>query len=447
MKLTKRIMSILLACLMLTGMLSVGVFAAGTQDDPIDANAKWFGYGVDCYLLNPTLTEANADGLWYTLTVEQDGLLFVEHSYKNVDYTVTVTVNGVDYVGGYVDGVLYNAPLVTLPVATGDVATICVEAAAGTVYANAKIIAGDEADPVKVKSSGIDVYVGAGETVYYQDDSLNAIYATSGMLVEGDAADTTFYKVNRNSESGTVSTVAVTDTDGDGVIETVLGGSLGSAGAPPVKPAWAIENNSAEDRVYTLTLADNTTHECVYDDAADTDCNTCGAVREQAHQHEYDHDYDRDCNTCGEQRKVVLPLQITGSSISPDVNGLAWLVQSDVKGITLKNGCEIDYTNATVGNYKLLKMGAVATNSYYEFGYVPNLDDVDGYKVLNIEAKYVYALNEDGTLTYAIRIVDIPEEYKDREIDILTYVIFEDEAGQVHTLYCNSVYAAYNWFV
>ncbi|MBE6807006.1 MAG: hypothetical protein E7527_03195 [Ruminococcaceae bacterium] len=444
MKKTKKTLSILLSCVMLLSLLSVGVFA----EDYIDANAKWFGYGVDCYLLNPSMTEGDTDGLWYQLNVEQDGLLFLEHNYKNVDYTVTMTVNGTTYEAGAVDGVLYNAPIASLPVKTGDVAIVNIvtkDAAAGTVYANMKIVAGTADDPIKVKSSGITVSVAAGQTVYYQDDSLNAIYATSGALISGNVANATFYTVTRNAESGAVSQKAHTDTDADGIIETKLGGSLGSAGAPPVKPCWAIENNSAEDQVYTITLVADA-HECVYDDDADKDCNTCGAVRELAHEHVYDHDYDKSCNTCGDQRETELPLESTGNSISTDVNGLAFLVEAKVDGIQL-SGTTANYANATVGRYKLIKMGAVISNNAANLGYVPDLDDVDGVRAVNAEAKYICAVNEAaGTVSYAVRAINIPDEYKDREISILPYVIFQDEAGVEHTLYCNSASAAYNWF-
>ena len=230
------------------------------------------------------------------------------------------------------------------------------------------------------------------------------------------------------------------DSDNDGIIEAALGGSLGGAGAPPVKPAWAIENNSAADRSYTLTIMD-TAHECVYDDAADLDCNSCGAERdvEQGCQHVYDHDFDTNCNTCMEQRKVELPLSVLGTSISEDVNGLAWLIEAKVDGMEV-DGITAIYDNATVNGYKLITMGAVVSNNYHELNRVPNLDDVDAYpdRVHNVPAERLYSIDEDGTVTFA-------DEYKDREIDILTYIIFEDATGVQHTLYCNSAYASYDW--
>ena len=307
MKTAKRITGILLACLLMVGLLAVSVSAAGTKEDPIDAQTKWFGYGVDTFLLNPTIAAGTTDGMWYTLTANKAGILFLEHKYKDVDYTITITVNGNTYVGGSVDGVIYNGPIMTPPLQVGDVATVQVvtkDAAAGTVYANMNIISGDDSSPIKVKSTGIDVYVGAGETVYFQDDTLNAVYATKGLLVEGDVANAIFYTVSKNTESGAVATKAVTDSDKDGKIEAKLGGSLGSAGAPPVKPAWAIENTSDKDCYYTLTVVD-AAHECVYDDNTDVDCNTCGVVRElPTCEHAYDNACDTDCNLCGETRAI-----------------------------------------------------------------------------------------------------------------------------------------------
>lgn len=444
MKNAKRILSILIACAMLMMAMPMVVSAAGTKDDPIDAATKWFGYGVNTYLLNPSIAEGS-DGMWYTLTADQAGILSLEHSYKNVDYTITITVNGIDYVGGCVDGVPYNRPIMTLPLQVGDVATVAIvtkDAAAGTVYASMNVIAGDVDNTIKVKSEGIDVYVAAGQTVYFQDDSLQAVYATKGLLVEGNVADTAFYAVTKNTESGSTSEKEYTDIDADGIIEVQLGGSLGGAGAPPVKPAWAIENNSAEDRCYTLTIV-GAAHECAYDDDADIDCNSCGAIREIASpscQHVYDHDFDGFCNLCGEERAVTLPLSITGNSISADVNGLAWRIVAQVDGVEL-NGNEANYANATVGGYKLITMGAVVNNQQY----AAKLEDVNGTSIVDIEAKNVSEI--DGAISFAIRVINIPDEFKDSEIDIFTYVIFEDEAGVQHTLYCNSAYATYNQFV
>lgn len=450
MKNAKRILSILMACAMLMMVMPMAVAAEGTQDNPINANDKWFGNGVNTYLLNPTIAEGTTDGVWYTFSPEQDGILVLEHKYKNVDYDITIDWYGLPYTGSCVDGVTQNSPIMTLPVSVGDPITVHIatkDGAAGTVYANMKIVTGTVDDPVKVKSADFVAYVGAGQTVYFQDDTLNADYAAKG--VELQCCDTVFYNVSVNSTSGAVTETAVTDSDGDGYIETTLGGSLGGSGVPPVKPMWAIQcnNDASMGLQYTMDLVDSA-HECNWDDDADADCNTCGASREVAQecQHVYDHAFDAACNLCGEAREVAMPLEIVGNSVSADVNGLAWLVEAKVDGITL-NGTTANYDNATLDGCKLITMGAVVSNNYAELSYVPNLDGVDGVRTIDVQAKYIYDTNEEaGTVTYAIRLINIPNECKDHRVDILTYVIYEDADGVQHTLYCNSANNTYNQF-
>ena len=292
MRKTRKILSILLSCLMLMSLLSVGAFAAeGDQGTPINANDKWFGYGVDCYLLNTTLEANDADGVWYELTADADnnGILQLEHSYKteedksHIDYQLNAWVNGIQYVG-YEDGVYYR-PITTYPVAAGDVVTIQVVSqdttVGGTVYLSAKFIDGsnDINQMVKVKSAPAKLHVAAGATVYFQDDTLNAEYATKYITLAGDsAADVTLYTAAANASGIITKQKSYKDTDGDNAIETQLGGSEGTAGSPAVKPAWAIENASDVDRVFVLSVVDEA-HECVYDDANDNDCNTCGEER------------------------------------------------------------------------------------------------------------------------------------------------------------------------
>lgn len=490
MKKMKSILSILLVCVMLMAVLPMTVSAAGTQDDPINANDKWFGYGTDCYLLNPTLTEGNVEGIWYTFTAEQNGIPVLEHSYKNVDYTICITLNGVSYLGGCDDGEPYNRPIVTAPIEIGDKALIQIvteDAAAGTIYANLKIVTGASDDAIKMKSNGAEVVVGAGETVYFQDDSLNAIYATKGLWVYSadGVADTTFYNATVNSTSGATTLTAVTDTDGDSIIEATLGGSLGSAGAPPVKPMWAIENNSTENLTYSLRIQDEA-HECNWDDDTDADCNACGAIREVAtpcehaydnecdadcnlcgqtreaphckfacsdtcdlclttglsvtEEHQYDNPFDYDCNTCGGAREAV-GITYVGSSISPDVTGLAMQFTIPVEGMT-KNGTTAVYDNATIGGYKLVGMGAVVSNQgddHYD------IEDADGIHVTHIPAMYLCGLTEDSA-SFAIRVINIPEEGKDTLVRFRSYFIYEDKEGVQHTVYSSSASGAYSWY-
>ncbi len=309
MKKTKKILSILLSCLMLMSLLSIGVFADGSQEAPINANDKWFGYGVDCYLLNTNLTAGDTDGVWYQLTADTAGILHLENSYKDVDYQIYAWVNGMQYTI-YADGTYYR-PIATYPVAAGDVITIQVIAwdtsLGGTVYLSAKFIDGsnDINQMVKVKAAPAKLYVGAGQTVFFQDDSLNADYATKYVTLAGDSVkDVTLYTAAANTAGVVTKQKSYKDTDNDGVIETRLGGSEGSAGSPAVKPAWAIENNSDEDRCFVLSVVD-AAHECVYDNAADADCNTCGAIRDLTGncEHDYFTACDTHCMLCGEMTR------------------------------------------------------------------------------------------------------------------------------------------------
>ena len=488
MKNCKRILSILLAAMLVMMAMPMVVSAAGTKDDPIDAATKWFGYGADTYLLNPTIAEGTADGIWYTLTAENSGILFLEHSYKNVDYTIYVTVNGMTYEGGCVDGVPYNRPIHTYSVNTGDVVTVQIvtkDAAAGTVYANMNIIANNASNAIKVKSEDYPIYVSAGETVYFQDDSLNAIYATKPAILSGDSMEgVTFYNVTNNTTTGATTMKAVNDTDGDGQIELTLGGSEGGAGVPAVKPAWAVENTSSVDKCFTLTIT-NAAHECVYDDDTDATCNTCGAIRDMnpscehkyddncdadcnlcgeertaphyavgdyacnklccvcwadltTADHEYSFDLDNDCNVCGEGREIDVPFEFFGMSISEDVNGLACRFDLEVEGMATKD-TEAIYDNATFCGYKLISMGAVVCNNFDETQIKPTREDSDGQNVIDVPAKYLCEFNPaTGKVAFAIRIINIPEYAKDTFVYFNPYVEIEGADGNRQTVYISA---------
>ena len=423
MKMTTKILSALLACLMLVSMTVISVSAEGTQENPINANDKWFGYGVDIFLLNPTLEPGDTDGIWYELTADANGILQVENTYKEVDYQITVTVNGQTYLA-YENGV-YNMPIITLPVVIGDVISIHIIAQdtsmGGLVYVSGKFITGENemTQTVKLKGAGVRVWVANGATVYFQDDSLQADYAVKGLNLTGSTVEG--ITVISNTER-------YTDTDGDAVIELQLGGSAGSAGAPPVKPSFAIENLSGEDAWFLLNVTD-TAHECSYDNDADADCNTCGAIREV--------EPDEPFLTPGQI------LSFGGNSVSADVNGVAFRFNTEAKGIVIGENYAADYTNATVTiegvEYKLVGMGAVLNNIEKDCCI---LSDVDGINVLDITAAKVMA-EDDGSLYYSVRITDIPDDYKDARIIAVPYYIYECE-GEPITVYCAEYAASYN---
>ena len=162
--------------------------------------------------------------------------------------------------------------------------------------------------------------------------------------------------------------------------------------------------------------------------------------------HEYDNDFDTMCNLCFEHREVILPLQVSNTYICEDVDGICWEVAvTGLKGISLINETEAVYDNATINGHKLISMGAIIANNYAELGRVPHLEDVDGRRAVDVPAKYLFDVNDaEETAKFNIRVINIPDEHKNREIDLLTYIIFEDKDGNEETLYCNSVYNSYN---
>ncbi len=159
-------------------------------------------------------------------------------------------------------------------------------------------------------------------------------------------------------------------------------------------------------------------------------CTWCGEELPLTADHSYDSNFDWYCNACGEFRVVDIPLDMVGVSVSEDVNGLAMAFSAKVEGITF-DGTRIVYDNATIGGHKLIGLGAVVSNNYDEMGYAPTLEDVDGIRVLDIPAVYAYKYDEaTGTLYFAIRIINIPEEHKDTMLVFTPYFIFENNAGE-----------------
>ena len=167
-------------------------------------------------------------------------------------------------------------------------------------------------------------------------------------------------------------------------------------------------------------------HECVYDHACDADCNKCGETREVA-DHEYTDAFDTTCNICGAVRSVVAPATACGFSRSEDVRGLAVRFEIPVTGMGIDVTTAI-YDNATVNGYKLISMGAIASN---------------GVSQKDIPA--VYLCNDDVSTSakFAIRIINIPEGKEDVQVTFTPYVIVEIGGEQV-TIYGEAVSSSFN---
>ncbi|MBE6807007.1 MAG: hypothetical protein E7527_03200 [Ruminococcaceae bacterium] len=411
MKKTKKLLSILLTCLMLMSLLSVGAFAAeGTQSNPIVISKTALGE-VSYYFCNTEFAEGQTKGVWYTFIAEEEGIAQLDCTSYEGDFQATLWVNDAEY--KYNDDGIISRPINSLPVNVGDEIVICIEPVApylhNYVYANIGFVTGEKdiQQLVKFKSAGGVLYIAAGAKLYCQDDSANGVYAQMGLQVSGDSVD---------GISVTSNNKIYTDSDLDGAVELKLGGSAGSAGVPPVKPLWVVENNSAEDKKLVLSVTTDTTHECEYDDDTDADCNVCGRIR------------------------AIEVLTFGGTSVSAEVNGLAIRVDANVAGMQI-NGKVAIYDNATVDGNKLITMGALACNN----GAFPSLENVNNNRILNIPAQYLCKFDAaTGAVSYSIRITDIPEQQKDTIIAFRPYYIYEDEQGDQQVAYGDIITASYN---
>ena len=202
-----------------------------------------------------------------------------------------------------------------------------------------------------------------------------------------------------------------------------------------------------------------------YDNACDTDCNVCGAVRTITHSykavvtapdcvnggyttytctvcgdsykdsytdalgHKYDHEYDVDCNVCGAIRAVVNPFTYAGMSASEDVKGLGMLFEVKVEGLAVKAGTfvQADYTNATYNGYKLLELGVIASN---------------GKASTTIKGERMYDL-ADGVAKFAFRVINIPADKLDVAVTMTPYYVVEID-GVATTIYGTAQTASYN---
>ena len=114
-------------------------------------------------------------------------------------------------------------------------------------------------------------------------------------------------------------------------------------------------------------------------------------------------------------------------------NGLAFRFELNANDIAVKNGSEVDLTNATIRygkyDYKLVAMGVVMSNRYS----YPDLYDVNGVNTLNVPVVYLQEVDEDSC-TFAARIINIPDEQLKRTIYARPYYVIEVD-GEEFTVY------------
>lgn len=127
--------------------------------------------------------------------------------------------------------------------------------------------------------------------------------------------------------------------------------------------------------------------------------------------------------------------RITGgqNSISEDVSGLAFKFDVVAAGGQVVNNTEYVGGSASVvpgvdgRAYTLVRVGAVVSN---QSDATLDLDHLDGGLVINVEGKYLCALDEN-TLSFAVRIINIPEKGMDTQIYARPYYVYECDGEEV----------------
>ena len=261
----------------------------------------------------------------------------------------------------------------------------------------------------------------AYETIITDPDCLNGGYTTHTCTVCGDSYVDTYVDALGHSYD-----TVVTDPD------CVNGGYT--------TYTCSVCGNSYVDTYvdalgHSYVAVETTAPTCGADGVMTYTCSACGDSYTEAipanGEHTYDHAYDKDCNVCGIVRAIVLPYQFAGKSVSEDAYGagLAFLFHTEIEGMAIKQGTynRADFTNAIFDGHKLIKMGAIASN---------------GQSEINIEAVHIYQW-EENTVSFAFRVINIPEDKHDVTITMTPYFVIEVD-GQEITVYGESQSSTYN---
>ena len=120
-----------------------------------------------------------------------------------------------------------------------------------------------------------------------------------------------------------------------------------------------------------------------------------------------------------------------GNSIKENGDGIGLAFKFDIKASDGKK----NYDNTYIANsakitldenqYDVVRMGAVMTNDASIGAYASkfNLEAVNGAKIINIEGKYLASLGSD-TVSFAVRILDIPERHQGTAIYARPYYVY-----------------------
>ena len=170
-----------------------------------------------------------------------------------------------------------------------------------------------------------------------------------------------------------------------------------------------------------------------YDNACDAVCDACGETREVG-DHVYDGDNDTTCNECGAVRQIAAQILSGGkTSISEDVNGLAFFFTANVSNAQTQNGYEYVANSGSVTpfvdgeSYRVVRMGAVISN---------------GVSSVDIQAKYLWEATANEC-SFAIRLIHIPDNQLDRVITARPYYVYEVNGEEI-VVYGDTVSKSYN---
>lgn len=185
-------------------------------------------------------------------------------------------------------------------------------------------------------------------------------------------------------------------------------------------------------------------------DEAQTIVTNMMSVRTGYGDHSYDDDYDVDCNVCGDIREVTLPVTVItadGTSVAEENNSLAFrfvvkatdvgleqinkYVEGSAKIIPFSDGVE----------YTLIRMGTIVSN---QDGAVLDLEHLDGRKVVNSPVVRLYSVDaENGELSFATRVINIPNVGKDTPISTRPYYVYEQDGVEI-VVYGDTVTTSYD---
>ena len=195
-----------------------------------------------------------------------------------------------------------------------------------------------------------------------------------------------------------------------------------------------------------------------WDDATCTTpktCSVCGATEGEALDHTYANDFDTNCDNCGAIREIKIQIY-EGKSASEDVAGLAFRFNVkalnarcyDLDGLKSDNIYEVGSATIIVNGeeYSLKCSGAVVSNKQdikADELTITNAQNNGNKSIKNIGAKFLWDMTATS-ITYAVRVINIPEANWDTVISARPYYTYANADGDSITVYGDVVTGTYN---